>query len=704
MAAVAQLPDRMLGALSGITNEPSVQARYAAFLSLMATSGAFQRIEGTASLHSTSSSSSRRNRATLLEYMQSGGIATVPTGRIERHLTAIVAADVVGYSRLMGADEKGTLATLKAHRAALIDPLIAAHKGHIVKTTGDGLLLSFPSVVEAVSCAVAMQSGVAKRNESTPADGRIEFRVGVNIGDVIVEKGDVFGDGVNIAARLEQIAPPGGICLSEDAYRQVRGKLEIPIADAGEHKLKNISNPIRIYRIEPSVAASAEVQALPAQPRQRSSVWGWATAAAATAAALAVLTWFVVPRPTHEISQSPQLPKPIAASAIPIIAVLPFANQTGQDSDDYFADGMTEEVINALGRFNTLRVIGWNAASRYRKRSPTQEEVTSELGASYLVGGSVRHSGARVRIAAQLTESRVGTVMWTDHFDGELADVLEFQDTIARRIAGTLAANVSLVEGRQQLDHPKPNPTAFDLVLRARAIGHGGSRTTNREFRELITKAIELDPNYAAARALLADALYSMAVLGWTEFPDQELARGTAEARKAIAMAPNEPDGYRALGLILVALTEYDQAQDALKRAIEINPSDAKALAAWGSVQAFAGEINGAIESLELALKLDPMLEPRYSFDLAVAYYLAHRHEDALRIAERGFARYSDFPMFNVPAAAAAAQLGRQEQAAHYIEALHRRVPFLDLDVLGSRFKDPSHREYLREGLKAAGL
>ena len=626
------------------------------------------------------------------------------TGLIERHLAAIVAADVVGYSRLMGVNEKGTLAALKAHRLALIDPLVAAHKGYIVKTTGDGLLLSFPSIVEAVSCAVAMQSGMARRNNDIAADVRIDFRIGVNLGDVIVEKGDVFGDGVNIAARLEQIAPPGGICLSEDAYRQVRGKLEIPITDAGEQKLKNISNPIKVYRIEPSVAAAVEPAAPLAQPRRRPSVWTWAGATITAAIALTAITWFSLSRAPHDISQSTEPAKPIASSAIPVIAVLPLANQTGDEGQEYFADGVTEEIISALGRFNTLRVIGRNAVLPYKKRPATREEIVSELGANYLVGGSVRRSGTRVRIAAELTESRVGTVMWTDHFDGELADIFAFQDTIARRIAGTLAANVTLVEGRRQLDHPRPNPTAFDLLLRARAIGHGGSRTTNRQFRELITKAIELDPNYAAARALLAEALFSMAVLGWTEFPDQELARGAAEARKAIALAPNEPDGYRALGYILLARTEYDQAKDALKRAIEINPSDASALAVWGSVQSFSGEVGGATESLQLALKLDPMLEPKLVFDLAVAYYLAHRHEDALRIAERGLARYPDFAMFNVPAAAAAAQLGRKEQAARYVEVLRRRVPFLDLDKLGSRFKDPSHPEYLREGLKAAGL
>ena len=627
----------------------------------------------------------------------------MPTGPIERHLAAIVAADVAGYARLMGADERGTLLALKAHRADLIDPLVAAHKGQIVKTTGDGLLLSFPSVVEAVSCAVAVQSGMAKRNVEIPRERRIEFRVGVNIGDVIVEKGDVFGDGVNIAARLEQIAPPGGICLSEDAYRQVRGKLEIPIADTGEQHLKNIANPIRVYRIEPSVLAAADTVP-PAQPIRRRWLGVMAGAAMAAVVLVAAGTWFALLREPPGVSRRAEPAKPSAASATPIIAVMPFANQTGDDSQDYFAEGVTDEVIDALGRFNTLRVIGRNAVLRYKKRPPTQEEITSELGANYLVDGSVRHSGNRVRIATQLTEARAGTVLWSDRYDGELTDIFEFQDTIARRIAGTLAANVTLLEGRRQLDHPRPDATAFDLVLRARAIGPGASRTTNRQFRELITKAIELDPNYAAAHALMAEALCSLALLGWTEFPDRELSRGTAEARKAIALASDQPDGYRALGRLLLTGAEYDQAQNALKRAIEINPSDASALAVWGSVQSFSGEIDAAIASLELALKLDPTLEPQYVFDLAIAYYLARRHADVLRTAERGLSRYPDFPMFNAAAAAAAAQLGRKEEAHRYVEALRRRVPFLDLDTLGSRFKDVSHRAYLRDGLKAAGL
>jgi len=618
--------------------------------------------------------------------------------RIERRLAAILAADVAGYSRLMGQDEEGTLAALKELRRTLIDPKIDEHRGRIVKTTGDGALVEFASPVEAVRCAAEIQSAMSERNVAVPGDRRIEFRIGINVGDVIIDGADIFGDGVNVAARLEGIAKPGGISLSEDVYRQLRGKIDIPMVDAGEQRLKNIANPVRVYRIEPAAVSAAGGGRSPRVGWR----WPWSTRATAGAAipvaiVLAAVGWFVLF--AHGAGPS----KPVSTSAIPMIAVLPFANQTGDEGQDYFVDGVTQEVINALGRFNTLRVIGHNAVLRYKKRPPTQEEISSELGANYLVGGSVRRSGQRVRIASELTEARAGTVIWSDRFDGELADILELQDAIARRIAGTLAVNIALVEGRRSLDQPKPNPNAYDLVLRARAIGHAYTRTTNRRFRELIAEAIKLDPNYAAAHALLAEGIYSQVVLGWTEFPDRELSRAGDEARKAIALAPDQPDGYRALGRVLLARAEYDQAQSALKRAIEINPSDANALALSGSMQSFSGELPGAIDALELALKLDPMLEPNYVFDLAVAYYLAHRHKEALHTAERGLARFPNFFMFNVPAAAAAARLGRKEQAADHVAALRHGLPVLDLDSLGSRFKNPAYSAYLREGLSLAG-
>jgi len=626
---------------------------------------------------------------------------TVKSESPSRRLAAILAADIAGYSALVSKDEARTVRDLKGHQAVIL-PMIGQFGGRIIDTAGDGILAEFASVVSAVECALAVQNTMAERNSAVEQSRRMHFRIGVNVGDVIYDEARIYGDGVNVAARLEGIAKPGAICLSEDAYRQVRGKVDIPLVDAGEQHLKNISNPVRIYCVETSPIASDT--AVPQAGRR----WRWmlqATAAAATTVVILVLVgWFALFRHPLDRSQPVAPSKSVSLSAIPMVAVVPFANQTGDDTQDYFADGVTEEVINALGRFNTLRVIGRNAVLRYKKRPPTQEEISSELGANYLVAGSVRRSGQRVRIAAQLTESPAGTVVWSDRFDGELADIFEFQDNIARRIAGTLAASITLVEGRRSLDQPKPNPNAFDLVLRARALGHWSTRTANRRFRELIAEAIALDPNYGLARALLAEALYSQAILGWTEFPDRELSHGIDEARKAIALAPDQPDGYRALGRILLARAEYDQAQNALKRAIEINPSDANALALTGSLQSFTGDIAAGIESLELALKLDPMLEPNYVFDLALSYFIAHRPEDALRIAERGLERFPNFYMFNAPAAAAAMQLGHKKQASGYVEALHRGLPVLDLEAVGSRFKKSTDREYLTQGLKAAGF
>jgi len=627
----------------------------------------------------------------------------VLTATAERRLAAIVAADVAGYSRLMGENEVETLAALKVLRKDLIDPLVAGHKGHIVKTTGDGLLLEFPSVVEAVACAVDVQRGMLESNRRVLADRRIDFRMGINIGDVIFEDGDVFGDGVNVAARLEQIAPPGGICLSEDVYRQVRNKLDVAVYDVGQQRLKNIANPVRVYRIDLTPQAKAR-RRFAEHADWRARPLGLALAGAAMLIAIVTAAvWFGlgrIPAPQQQAERS----APEAATLFPIIAVLPFANQTGDEAQSYFADGVTEEVINALGRFKSLRVIGPNAVLRYRNQPAARVEISSELGASYLVDGSVRRSADRVRISAQLSEAKSGTVMWSDRYDGELSDIFAFQDRIARDIAGTLAANITQLEGRRRLDEGRPDQTAFDLVLRARAIGHGSSRAANRQVRELMTKAVELDPNYATSHALLAEAIYSQVVQGWTEFPDHELARAEDLARRAIALGPDEPDGHRILGRILLIRAEYEPARNALQRAIDLNPSDANALAVWGALQSFIGDLPRAIESLELALKYDPLLQPNAHFDLAISYYLARRHEDALRVVERGISRFPNFVMFNVPAAAAAAQLGRQEQAAFYVAEIRRRLPQLNVDLLGSRFRDPAHPAYMREGLRRAGL
>jgi adenylate cyclase len=621
---------------------------------------------------------------------------------MERRLAAILAADVAGYSRLMGHDEEHTLSALRAHRDELIDPLVSGHGGKIVKTMGDGFLMEFPSVVEAVACAIQMQRGMAARNRQTPEDRRMVFRVGIHVGDIMVENGDVFGDGVNIAARLEQNAQAGEIWLSEDAYRQVRDKLEAAVREIGPRRFKNIEHPIGVYSVDALATGPSD-----RSPRTKRRRWLQGTIAAGAAVLAASALTLLTPQIWNPARDEPPavLEQSRAATALPVVGVLPFANLTGDDDQAYFADGVTEEVINALGHFNVLRVIGRHAMSRYQEEGPADHsEIATQLGARYLVDGSVRRSSDRIRVSAQLTDVSEGTVLWSNRYEGQLSDIFDFQDSIARDIAGTLAANIAHIEGRERLRSPAPEATAFDLVLRARAIGHAASRSENRKFRELVSRATALDPNYAVAHALLAEALYSQVMLGWTEFVDRELARAEAEARRAIQLAPEEPDGYRALGRILLARTEYDQASNVLRRAIELNPSDANALAVWGSAQCFNGEIAAAVESLELALKFDPMLEPNHVFDLAVCHYLAGHHADALRVAEGGMSRFPDYVMFNVPAAASAAQLGRNDRVTVYLEVIQTRIPYFDVERFGSRFKDPEHSAYLREGLERAGL
>jgi adenylate cyclase len=626
----------------------------------------------------------------------------VTIAKAERRLAAIVAADVVGYSRLMGIDEEGTLEALKTLRADVIDPLVAQHGGHLVKTTGDGLLLEFPSVLQAVACSVAFQRKLAERIAGATDGLRIQFRIGINLGDVIIDEGDVFGDGVNIAARLEQLATPGGICISDDVYRHVAGKLDVQMTDAGRKRLKNIAQPIKVYRIAPGSHDSRPTKKL--FPISRAGQWFPAAISAVGTLALVMagLVWVLIGHmPGGEKKVQPAQG---AANSLPIVAVLPFANQTGDEAQNYFADGFTEELIGALGRFNTMRVIGRNAVAPYKRQTARAVEIASKLGAAYLVEGGVRSSKDHLRVSARLVDGHSATVLWSDQFDGSASDIFRFQDAISRSIAGTLAASIAQMEGQKSLMRPTPSSSAHDLVLQARAIGYGGSRQANRRYRELVKKAIEIDPNYATAYAFLAEALYARVALGWTEFATRDAERGETYARKAITLAPNEPDGHRALGRIYLLRAEYDQAIEELHRAVEINPSDSNALAGWGSAKMFTGDMAGAIKPLELAVKYNPALEPIYFGDLAHAYYFAGHNEDAVRIAERGISQYQDYPRFHLIAAAAAARLGQMERAKRHVREVQKRLPLFSVDAVTSRFRDSKYLTYLKEGLKMAGL
>ncbi len=416
-------------------------------------------------------------------------MATPGQGRIKRRLAAILAADVAGYSRLMGADEEGTLAELKAHRRALVDPKITEHRGRIVKTTGDGMLVEFASVVDALRCAVEVQRGMAERNAEVPQNKRVEFRIGIHQGDIIIDGGDIFGDGVNVAARLEGLAEPGGICVSGRVQEDAQGKLEIAFENAGEQQLKNIARLVRIYRVRLSGAVEGQRPALP-------------------------------------------LPEK------PSIAVLPFQNMSGDPEQDYFADGMVEEIITALSRIRWLFVIARNSSFTFKGRAVDVKQVGRELGVRYVLEGSVRKAASRMRITGQLIDASTGTHLWADRFEGALEDIFDLQDQMTASVVGAIAPKLEQAEIERAKLKPTANLDAYDYYLRGKANVHRGTKKTISEALRLFYRAIELDPNFAPAHGMAAWCYVLRKNYGWMTARAQETEELERLANKAAALGP----------------------------------------------------------------------------------------------------------------------------------------------------------------------
>src|SRR5213080_4883351 len=423
-----------------------------------------------------------------------------------RKLVAILAADVVGYSRLAGADEDRTLARLRALRSDLIDPTIAVHKGRVVKRTGDGALVEFRSVVDAVRCAIEIQNGMVERNAGLPPERRIEFRIGIHLGDVVEESdGDLMGDGINIASRLEGVASPGTICLSEDAYRQVRARLDLAVSDLGETKLKNIVEPMRVYSLEVGLASKPK-PATQAEPIVA-----------------------VEPRATLALPDRPS------------IAVLPFANMSGDAEQDYFADGMVEDIITGLARIKWLFVIARNSSFVYKGKSVDVKQAGRELGVRYVLEGSVRKGGNRVRITGQLIDAETGTHLWADRFDGLIEDVFELQDKVSISVAGAIEPTLQAAEMRRSAARPTTDLTAYDLYLRALAVFYPITKERVIEALRLFEEAIAIDPHYGPALSWAAMCHREIATSGWAEAPETSWRKGSALARQAVQAAENDP-------------------------------------------------------------------------------------------------------------------------------------------------------------------
>ena len=472
--------------------------------------------------------------------------------RVERRLAAILAADVIGYSRLMGRDEGGTLARLRALRRELLDPKIAECRGRLVKTTGDGLLIEFGSVVDALRCAVEVQREMTGRNTGVPPDSRIEFRIGINVGDIVVEDGDIFGDGVNVAARLEALAEPGGICVAARVQEDAAGRLDLGFEDIGEQQLKNIARPVRAYRVIAS-AGSASVRADPI----------------------------------------------LALPDKPSIAVLPFANMSGDPEQEYFADGMVEEIITALSRIRWLFVIARNSSFSYKGQAVDVKQVGRELGVRYVLEGSVRKAGGRVRITAQLIDAISGTHLWADRFDGSLEDVFELQDKVASSVAGVIEPALQAAETARSANRPTADLTAYDLYLRAYAMVLSSTRQTPEALR-LLEQAIERDPHYGPALAWAAFCCHRLLLDDRSEDPGADRLKGADFARRALEAAGDDPGVLANAAFALAYFGEDLGAMMALvDRALALNPE----LRAWLAPQRCPQAVGGAARCRDRAYR-----------------------------------------------------------------------------------------------------
>jgi len=572
-----------------------------------------------------------------------------------RRLAAILAADVAGYSRLMGEDEEGTLNRLRAIRAEIVDPSIAQYRGRIVKTTGDGLLVEFSSVVDALRCATEIQNGMAERNAEIAVEKRIEFRIGIHQGDIVAEDDDIFGDGVNVAARLEGLADPGGICVSARVQEDVAGKLDLTFEDLGQQTLKNIARPVQVYRVRDAASKS---------------------------------------------------PSALAPSALPLpdkpsIAVLPFQNMSGDPEQDYFADGMVEEIITALSRIRWLFVIARNSSFTYKGQSADAKQIGRELGVRYVLRGSVRKAGQSVRITCQLIDAVTGSHLWADRFDGSLEYIFELQDKVAINVAGVIEPALQAAETARSTARPTSDLTAYDLYLRAHALFWSSTRHIPEALR-LTEQAIERDPRYGPALAWAAYCYVALLHGNQSENREADRRKAVDLARRALQVAGDDPGVLANATYALAYFGEDIRAMMALvDRALALNPSFARGWYISGVIELWAGQPDVAIEHVEASMRLSP----RASIGPALgviggAHFFAQRFNEAVLKLLLAIQEDSAYVQPYRYLAACYAHMGRLDEAREIVARLRAITPAVIADV--SYLRNAGHRELYLSGLRLA--
>lgn len=575
---------------------------------------------------------------------------------MEQRLAAVLAADMAGYSRLMEADEAGTIARLRTHRIELIDPAIAKNKGRIIKTTGDGMLVEFQSVTDAVKCAVEIQQRMKRRNSDVPQERRIEFRIGINLGDIIFEEDDIFGDGVNIAARIEQLADVGGICITAAVATQIADRLEITLEDLGEKLLKNISRPVHLFRVGLDGATT-----LPLPPEE-------------------------------DVKRSVSKPS---------IVVLPFNNMSGDPDQEFFSDGLTEDIITELSRRHELFVISRNSSFVYKNRSVNVREVADKLGAQYLVEGSVRKIGDRVRVTVQLIDAVNDAHIWADKYDRRLDDIFAIQDEVTAAIAATLPGRVEAAQ-RDQLARTKPaNMAAYECALAAKVLHHRGSAADNEQAQALIDRSLALDPGYAHAHAWRACILGQAWVHGWCENKEATWAEIVAELDRALALDDNDADVHRILAAVNVNNNALTAARYHQERALSLNPNYDLVVVQQGELLTWLGRPEEGIEWIRKAMRLNPHHPERFWSHLGKAHFAARQYGEAVE----AFMHLS--VMDHVQHAFVAAcygWLGDEIAARAHLEKVRALAPDVDVDsfLATLHYAQESDFQHLREGLAKA--
>jgi TolB-like protein/Flp pilus assembly protein TadD len=581
--------------------------------------------------------------------------------RAQRRLAAILAVDVVGYSRLMQTDEAGTLAALKARRTVILQPGVSKHRGRIVKLMGDGALIEFASAVDAVECAVQLQNAMTAANVDTPADRHIVLRIGVNLGDVMVEGGDLYGDGVNVAARLEGVAEPGGVLVSKSVHDQVRGKVSLAFDDLGDQKLKNMGEPVRVYRVRS--AGEATTMARPA----------------------------------------------LGLSDKPSIVVLPFTNLSGDPDQEYFGDGIVEDIITALSRFRQLFVIARNSSFTYKGRAVDVKQVGRELGVRYVLEGSVRRAAGRVRITGQLIDASTGVHLWAERFEGALEDVFELQDQVTASVVGAIAPKLEQAEIERAKQKPPTSLDAYDYYLRGMAAVHLWTREGNEEALLHFQRAIELDPGFSSAYGMAARCYSQRKASGWMIDRVRDIAEAERMARRAVELGKEDALALATAGMALAyVVDDLDDGAAFIDQALALNPNLAWAWLFGAFTKVWQGEPEAAIERVTRAMRLSPQDSQFFNMQTAMAqaHFAAGRYVEALSWAEAAVRGNPTYLFVNSCVAVSAALAGRPDVAQKAMARLRQLQPQLRISDFTefAPFRHPEHRAKWLEGLRMAGI